>query len=128
LRLSDAPESWPVGTGVQLFVHAWNSEKSAWNGEPIAFTQGTVTPRRLVNGTLFLLASPNQGSDWDASGASLAPGKYLVKVYVDAKRRLAGDPVLLLGKDEFTGQAEIEARWREGFPQAEMLSATRLQN
>jgi hypothetical protein len=128
LRLSDAPEAWPAGTGVQLFVHAWDTEKSSWNAEPIAFTQGTITPRRLVNGTLFLLASPNQSNDWDAKGASLAPGKYLVKVYVDAKRRLAGDPALLLGKDEFTGQAEIEAQWREGFPQAEMLSATRLQN
>jgi len=127
LRLSDAPESWPDLTGVQLFVHAWNGETSAWEAEPIAFTQGIVTPRRMVNGSLFLLAAGDKSTAVGADAASLSPGKYLVKAYVDSQRRLAGDPTLLLGKDEFYGQAEIEARWREGFQQAEFLSAERLQ-
>ena len=33
---------------------------------------------------------------------------------------------MLLGENEFYGQAEIQAEWREGFQQAEMLSATQL--
>ena len=57
LRLSDAPENWPTLTGVQLFVHAWNGDKAAWEQEPIAFTQGPVTPRHMVFGTLFLIAA-----------------------------------------------------------------------
>ncbi len=126
LRLSDTPEKWAETTGVQLFIHAWNQDKSAWEPEPIAFTQGTVTPRRMVNGSLFLLAAKDQPPVWDASGASLPPGKYLIKAYVDAQRRLADDPTMLLGPDEFYGQTEIQARWREGFPQAEVVSATRL--
>jgi hypothetical protein len=127
LRLSDVPASWPGETGIQLFVHAWNLETSAWDPEPVAFTQGIVTPRRMVNGTMFLLASSEQANELDSTGAALAPGKYLVKVYVDWQQRLASDPSLLLGKDEYCGQAEIEAQWREGFQQAELLSAERLQ-
>ncbi len=56
VKLTEAPTDWPVGMPVQLFVHAWNDKSESWNSEPIAFTQGTVTPRRVVNGALFLLA------------------------------------------------------------------------
>jgi hypothetical protein len=41
--------------------------------------------------------------------------------------RLADHPTLLLGENEYHGQAEIDAQWREGFQQAEIVSATRLQ-
>ena len=127
LRLSEVPESWPVTTGVQLFVHAWNPDKASWETQPIAFTQGTVTPRRMVNGTLFLLAAKAGETALDPQGAALSPGRYLVKAYVDLQHRLSIDPALILGNDEFCGQAEIQAQWREGFPKAELLSAMRLQ-
>ena len=90
LRLSDAPESWPTLTGVQLFVHAWNGDKAAWEPEPIAFTQGPVTPRHMVNGTLFLIALRKATrAKLDLRRPSLPPGKYLVKAYVDSQHRLA---------------------------------------
>ncbi len=57
LRVAGAPEEWPIGIPVQLFVYSWNASDQSWESEPIAFTQGTVTPRRMVNGSLFLLAS-----------------------------------------------------------------------
>lgn len=126
LRLSDAPPSWADAAGVQLFVHPWSDEQSGWEQAPIAFTQGAVTPRRMVNGTLFLLAAKAPPSDLDPEGTALPPGRYLIKVYVDSQRRLADDPSLLLGAEDFAGQAEIHARWREGFQQAEVLSAERL--
>lgn len=125
LRLTAAPEDWPVGIPVQLFVHAWNGKDDSWEAEPIAFTQGTVTPRRMVNGSLFLLARKgSQGApQWDRDNATPPPGKYLVKAYVDSKRRLAKDPALLLGSEDFYGQAELHrARWREGFRHAERVS------
>jgi hypothetical protein len=127
LRLSDAPENWPPLTAVQLFVHAWNSDKAAWEPQPIAFTQGPVTPRHLVNGTLFLLAEKIQPAQLDPENAVLSPGKYLIKVYVDMQHRLAADPTVLLSESDFVGHAQIEAQWKEGFQQAEMLSATRLE-
>jgi hypothetical protein len=126
LRLSDAPENWPTLTGVQLFVYAWNGDKAAWEQEPVAFTQGPVTPRHLVFGTLFRIAAQDKATKLDSERETLAPGKYLVKAYVDLQHRLTADPAVLLGEDEFYGAAEIQAEWREGFQQPEMLSATQL--
>jgi hypothetical protein len=112
---------------VQLFVHAWDPAQSAWTAEPVAFTQGTVTPRRLVNGTLFLIVPKGKSAIVTSQNAALPAGKYLIKAYVDSKHRLADDPAILLGPDDFVGQALLEARWREGFPQAEQISAARLE-
>lgn len=128
LRLTSAPEEWPVGTPVQLFVYARDDEADSWGPEPIAFTQGTVTPQRMVNGALFLLA-PTLGNatDGDQTPASLPRGRYLVKTYADLNGRIADDPTLLLGEEDFAGQAEIErARWREGFRAAESIPGSKL--
>ncbi len=125
LRVTSTPKSWPVGIPVQLFVHAWNDQNESWEIEPIAFTQGTVTPRRMVNGAIFLLAPKDseKASKWDRENALLPRGKYLVKAYVDSRRRLAKDPTLMLGKEEFHGQAELKrSRWREGFRHAATIS------
>lgn len=122
LRLADAPENWAAFTGVQLLVYAWDSGNNAWSATPAAFTQGPVSPRHMVNGSLFLLGAKERKSDVNSQG-SLTPGKYLIKVYVDLQNRLAADPSLFLGKNEFFGQAEIEAQWLDGFQKAEMLSA-----
>ena len=42
-------------------------------------------------------------------------------MYLDVKRRLADDPTVLLGEQEFYGQAEIQARWRKGTRDAEVI-------
>jgi hypothetical protein len=114
---------------VQLLLHSWNEQDAKWAEEPIAFTQGTVTPMRVVNGTLFLFG-PSQAessADWDRDNVLLPGGRYLVKVYVDGRGQLAADPALLLGAEDFAGQAELnKPRWREGFPQAASISGTAL--
>jgi len=54
--------------------------------------------------------------------AKLPRGRYLVRVFVDSKHRLATDASLLLGAEDYVGQVEIaRARWREGFRHAETL-------
>jgi hypothetical protein len=130
LRLTEAPDHWPVGTPVQLFVHRWNANTESWNEQAVAFTQGTVTPGRMINGTLFLLASelsPDQKIP-DTESPTLPRGRYQVRVCVDAEGLLTSDPTLMLGEKQFEGQAEIKsARWREGFRQAESLSAAALE-
>ena len=129
LRVMAAPAAWKVGLPVQLFVHAFDEASGRFDSEPIAFTQGTVTPRRVVNGALFLLA-PKDGkasAKWDRERATLPRGRYLVRVFVDSKQRLAADASLLLGADDYVGQAEIaRARWREGFRQAETVRGAAL--
>ena len=129
LRLTAAPDDWPVGAPVQLFVHSWSEADAAWNHEPIAFTQGVVTPRKMVNGTLFLLSQQDTGSAaWDPGAAKLERGDYLLKAYVDDSGQMADDPSLLLGESDYRGQAVLKnARWREGFRSAETISGRSLE-
>ncbi|MAG94379.1 MAG: hypothetical protein CMJ48_11605 [Planctomycetaceae bacterium] len=119
-----APASWHVGDLVQLFVHEWNAEKNDWHDEPIAFTQGTVTPRRMVNGALFLLGTGDQQrtAAWKKE-ATLPRGRYLVKAFLDSKHKVEKTPAAILSTDDYYGAAEIsKARWREGFKNAEVVS------
>ncbi len=130
VRLNDTPEAWtPLSTVVQLFVYGWNEEKSQWDEEPIAFTQGTVAPRKLVFGALFLLGPTESRSGYgsvDHAVETLAPGRYLVKAYADLEHRLAEDPTMMLGPDEYYGQVEIDAAWKEGFKDAQVVPGDQL--
>jgi hypothetical protein len=120
VRLTDCSDDWPVGTPVQLFVHAWDEDKSSWNPDAMAFTQGTVTPRKIVNGMLFMMSPASAPAS--ESDRSLAPGKYRISVHVDREGRIAKDPTMLLGDDTLTGHVETEATWGEGFRNAEVVS------
>lgn len=136
LRMKDVPESWKVGTPVQMFVYRTEGEGDAGN-EPVAFTQGTVTPRRIVNGALFILlsektvnaayATANNSAPDQPHQNPLLPGSYRVKVYVDSRGTLANDPTRLLGEEDYVGQVQItEAKWQVGFPKTEFISAADL--
>lgn len=127
IKLSNAPEDWNVGVPVQLFLHAWRDEDSSWSPEPIAFTQGTVTPRRMVNGALFRLTSKSDPAEISEANDPLGGGTYLVRVYVDSRGRLEKDPTLLLGTEDFIGEMELKkSRWRDGFQQAPTVPAEKL--
>ena len=118
LRIRDMPKDLPNLTPVQMFVFT-RGEGDTWRPDPIAFTQGLVTPRRLSGGSLLLLLPPGD----EKSPPELTPGNYLIKVYADTTDRLKKDPTTLLPPADFLGQAELKARWRKGFPQAEIFSA-----
>jgi len=129
VKLISAPETWPEGVPVQLFVHRPVEERGTWSDEPVAFTQGTVTRQRSVTGSLFFFTPEETGGPVaaDVAAAKLPGGKYLVKAYVDTDGRLADDPALLLGEEDFRGQAVLEkARWREGLRRAERISGNAL--
>jgi hypothetical protein len=123
LMMREVPDEWAVESRVQFLIHAWNHDTESWQAEPIAFTQGIVTPIRNAAGPLFLFGSNNSSGNAQitADSARLMPGKYLVKAYVDSKNRLAQDPTRLLPDDDFVGQVAIDAKWRDGFPQAERI-------
>lgn len=123
LRLTGAPPDWAVGTIVQMFVHQQSETGNGWSESPIAFTQGTVTPRHMVNGALFLIADEENG---DRRFPELNRGTYQVRVYVDSAKRLEKAPTELLTRDNFAGQAQLRARWREGFQQAEVILGRQL--
>lgn len=123
LRVRNAPAEWPALGVLQFRVFRRDEQTGDWEANPIAFTQGLVTPRRMVNGPLFLLAEhhPGQRDVWSQQGAKLTPGKYLLKAYLDSQNRLEDDPTIFLSDEDYVGRVEVEAAWREGFPQAEMV-------
>jgi hypothetical protein len=125
LRLMSVPDDLPELLPVQLFLHARDESTGGWSPQPVAFTQGLVTPNRIVNGALFLFGTPDANANApDPEHATLPRGDYLVKVYADTHHRLADDPTLLLGEEDLYGQVELKhARWREGFRSAERVSA-----
>ena len=97
----------------------------------MAFTQGTITPRRMVNGALFLLAPTEleQRRKWASNRNKFRPGKYQVKVYVDWKKRIEKEPEILLGDTDLAGSLVIEqAKWQIGFPKAENVSGKQLKS
>jgi hypothetical protein len=120
VRLTDCAEDWPVGTPIQLFVHAWDEHESIWKPDAVAFTQGTVTPRRIVNGMLFTIAPAADKAT--ASDRTLSPGKYRISIYVDRDGQIQSDPTVLLGDDALAGCVETKATWGEGFRNAEVIS------
>lgn len=129
LRLKETSADWPVGTTLQMFVHARNKE-NGWSKEPLAFTQGTITPRKIANGALIALAptNPTEFETWKEQHNKLRPGSYLVKVFVDLSKKLESDPTSFLGDSDFVGQIEIkQAHWRVGFPKAEWISGASLE-
>ncbi|KAA5537950.1 hypothetical protein FYK55_28110 [Roseiconus nitratireducens] len=126
LRVRGTPESWPALTTVQLFVHRWDDDQKAWQSDPLAFTQAIVTPRGMVNGALFLIRS-QQDDPIDDPAAMLPPGRYLVKAYVDARKRLRENPTALLNDQPSDAEAVVQAQWRTGFPNAEVIPGEQFQ-
>lgn len=124
IRIKDVPAAWGEHSVVQVFVHAKSDTKDGWSKEPVAFTQGTITPRRMIVGALSLIRLHRAKPVGDRAPFALRPGKFLIKVYVDSKDRVSADPAVLLGPEELVGQAEINAHWQIGFPKAETISAS----
>ena len=64
---------------------------------------------------------------WAAGKPTLPPGRYLVKVYVDATEKAKKDWRAPLGPDELVGQAEFTvARWAEGYGSMTVVDAGRV--
>ena len=129
LKLKETPQEWSVSTPVQLVLHAWDKDHQRWSKTATAFTQGTVTPRHMVNGVLFLLDQTEPKTIHSAEQeAKLPPGSYLVRVYIDSKHRLETDPTIMLSEEDFYGSIELDKkRWREGFKTGKIISAKKLE-
>jgi hypothetical protein len=117
LKLSPTQEPWGDKL-LQVNVYFWDAKASAWEKEPIATSDRTVWGKgKQWQHTLTLLAAP--GSEraklWSARKPDLPPGKYLVKVYVDAGDKTKKNWKDPLGPDEFVGQVEVQSRWPEGY-------------
>lgn len=121
LRIKNAPQDWENMATVQLFVQAWNEESEAFEKKPIAFTQSKVTPRKIINGTLFMLANDKQKQAWNPEGEQLAPGRYRIQAFLDREEAIQDSPGLMLNENKPDAQWEIDASWKEGFKNAQII-------
>jgi hypothetical protein len=117
LKIDKTPDAWGDKL-LQADVYAWDAKAGAWEAEPVATTDRVVWGKgKLWQHTLTLLAAPGseRAKAWAARKPSLPPGKYLVKVYVDATGKAKSDWTATLGTGDYVGQVEVQARWAEGY-------------
>lgn len=99
-------------------VFAWNEKAKAWEATPVAVSDRVVSGKgKLWQHNLTLLAAKDsdRAKAWRAGRPTLPEGKYLLKVYLDAEGKLVKDWKAVLGDDEFVGQVEFTAKWRDGY-------------
>ena len=128
IMLNHAPNDWPNMAPVQLFVHQWDAKEKNWAKDPVAFTQGKVTPKKAVFGALSLLRSRSteKAAEWTPDDPTLKPGKYLIKAYLASDETLQENPIAFLGDKHFQGQVEVEAKWGKLFPKRELVNGEKL--
>jgi hypothetical protein len=118
LKVTNTAPAWG-GKLLRADVYAWDAHAGNWEAKPVATSDRVVFgPGKLWQHTLTLLAE--RGSErakaWATGKPALPPGKYLVKLYVDAEDRLKKDWRAALGAGDYVGQVEIpHAQWREGY-------------
>lgn len=122
VRIKEIPQSWPKLAKVQVFVHRWDEKADCWNDDPIAFTQSLVTPRRIVNGSLFVLAKPDQQEELNPNGIKLGRGKVQLRLFLDRDKALDTSPTALLNDRTADATVEIEAKFGEGFKNADIAN------
>ena len=116
-KLTNTPDAW-ADKLLQVNVHSWNAKAGEWEKEPVATSDRIVFGKgKLWQHNLTLLADAGsvRANQWQTGKPKLPSGKYLVKVYVDAKDRLKSDWKSSLGKDDFVGRIEVNAKWTEGY-------------
>ena len=116
LKISNTPPAW-ADKLLRVDVYA-KAAAGGWEKTPIASTDRVVFGKgALWQHTLTLYAEPGsaKAKAWAAGKPTLPKGTYLLKAYSDADNRLKKDWKSPLGDDDYVGQAQITADWKEGY-------------
>jgi hypothetical protein len=125
LKLENTPPDWGDKL-LQVDVYAWDETAKVWGSKPVATSDRKVWGKgKLWQHTVTLMAEPGsaRAKSWSAGKPALPPGRYLLKVYVDADDRLAKDWTATLGEADFVGRVEIRGQWKEGYGQMTVADA-----
>ena len=127
LKLNNTPPAW-ADKLLQVDVFAWDSKSGAWEGKPVASSDRVVWGKgKLWQHTLTLLAEPRSArAKTFAARPALPPGKYLIKVYVDGRGRLAKNWMATLSAADYVGQVEVNSEWKEGYSRMTVADAARV--
>ena len=126
VRIRSLPTTWPNLSTVQVFLHHWDDDSNSWQKTPFAFTQSKVTPRKMINGPLFLIASDEQREEFDATGVTLEAAKVQLRIYLDHERKIENDPVLLLNDQVPDALGSLQAKFKVGFKNADVVDGNQL--
>lgn len=124
LKLADTPPAWK-GKLLQVTLYAWDEKAKGWEADPIATSDRELGGQGIIwQHNLTLMAAPGskRAEEWKRKPA-LPPGRFLIKVHVDFKDRLAGDWRAVLGNEEYAGQVEVTSRWQAGYGQMTVVKA-----
>lgn len=127
-KITDTPPEWAERL-LQVDVHAWNAASNSWEAEPIAVSDRAVWGKgKLWQHSLVLTAAQDsaRGKQWRNSKPSLAPGRYLIKTYVDTNERLKRDWQSVLGESEYVGEAVVETKWPSAYGRMTSIPAKQL--
>lgn len=125
LKIQNTPPAW-ADKYVAVKLFAWNVKDGKWETEPMATTDRKVWGGgKLWQHNLTLLTTPDSANAkrWKASRPELAPGKYLMKVYLDADDKLAKDWKAELSEADYVGQAVVESKWPTGYGNMTVVDA-----
>jgi hypothetical protein len=128
LKIQNTPPAW-ADKYVAVKLFAWNPTSKAWETKPIATTDRKVWGGgKLWQHNLTLLTAPDSAdaTRWKVGTPTLAPGKYLMKVYLDADDKLAKDWKAELNDDDYVGQAVVESRWPSGYGNMTAIDASKV--
>ncbi|MFO0938426.1 MAG: hypothetical protein U0798_18135 [Gemmataceae bacterium] len=127
-KLSDSPPAWhDKFLRVELFAR--DAEGRNWEREPIAVSDRVVWGKgKLWQHNMTLLAAKDspRAKQWQSGKPTLADGRYLVRVFVDAEGRLVKDWKSRLGEADRVGEAEFQAHWQDGYNGMMSLSANQI--
>lgn len=128
LKIQNTPPAW-ADKYVAVKLFAWNAKDGKWDSKPTATTDRKVWGGgKLWQHNLTLLTAPDSddAKKWKAGKPILAPGKYLVKVYLDADDKLAKDWKAELSEADFVGQAVVESKWPSGYGNMTMIDGAKV--
>ena len=128
LKLSETPPAW-ADKLLQVDVFAWDEATGTWEPKPVATSDRVVWAKgKLWQHTITLLAERGsaRAKTWSTGKPTLPPGRYLLKVYVDADGRLAKDWTATMRDADYVGQVEIRGQWKEGYGQMTVADAGRV--
>jgi hypothetical protein len=128
LKLNNTPPEWGDKL-LRVTLYAWDADKKTWETEPVAFSDRGVWGKGKLwqhNLTLLTPKGADRTAAWQRGKPMLPPGRYLVKVHVDFQGRMEKDWKAEPTVNDYAGQAEIEARWAEGYGRMTVVEAAKV--
>ena len=128
LKLTDCPPEWGDKL-LQVNVHAWDGQRKTWEETPLLTSDRAVSAKARIwqhNLTLLAARDSDRAKLWREGKPTLPAGPYLVKVFVDRNGKLAKDWQAQLGEQDYVGQVELSARWREGYGAMTSVSVAKI--